>query len=97
MIRRPPRSTQSRSSAASDVYKRQGCGPGLAGFLEAVAGRRRTVRRGRIITARDVEKDNGEAGGGGKGGNAAPHDARTDDTDLGDTHRGSCRGPSGLL
>ena len=25
MIRRPPRSTQSRSSAASDVYKRQGC------------------------------------------------------------------------
>src|SRR5680860_1856262 len=29
MIRRPPRSTQSRSSAASDVYKRQAnhCGP----------------------------------------------------------------------
>src|SRR5680860_1284681 len=27
MIRRPPRSTQSRSSAASDVYKRQGVGP----------------------------------------------------------------------
>ena len=26
MIRRPPRSTQSRSSAASDVYKRQGVG-----------------------------------------------------------------------
>src|SRR5450756_2530957 len=26
MIRRPPRSTQSRSSAASDVYKRQICG-----------------------------------------------------------------------
>src|SRR5665809_165001 len=26
MIRRPPRSTQSRSSAASDVYKRQGAG-----------------------------------------------------------------------
>ena len=26
MIRRPPRSTQSRSSAASDVYKRQGQG-----------------------------------------------------------------------
>src|SRR5450756_1442714 len=25
MIRRPPRSTQSRSSAASDVYKRQDC------------------------------------------------------------------------
>src|SRR5450756_2027274 len=27
MIRRPPRSTQSRSSAASDVYKRQSSGP----------------------------------------------------------------------
>src|SRR5450756_3212593 len=27
MIRRPPRSTQSRSSAASDVYKRQVLGP----------------------------------------------------------------------
>src|SRR5680860_1358124 len=27
MIRRPPRSTQSRSSAASDVYKRQGQKP----------------------------------------------------------------------
>src|SRR5450756_3079009 len=29
MIRRPPRSTQSRSSAASDVYKRQAPGGGL--------------------------------------------------------------------
>src|SRR5450756_3004750 len=28
MIRRPPRSTQSRSSAASDVYKRQSLGDG---------------------------------------------------------------------
>src|SRR5680860_703567 len=30
MIRRPPRSTQSRSSAASDVYKRQ---PGFFSFF----------------------------------------------------------------
>src|SRR5665213_4561179 len=30
MIRRPPRSTQSRSSAASDVYKRQG---GMGGTM----------------------------------------------------------------
>ena len=32
-IRRPPRSTQSRSSAASDVYKRQAqaCGNGIVG------------------------------------------------------------------
>src|SRR5450756_2255993 len=29
MIRRPPRSTQSRSSAASDVYKRQELGVGV--------------------------------------------------------------------
>ena len=33
MIRRPPRSTQSRSSAASDVYKRQ-----LLGEMEHVLG-----------------------------------------------------------
>src|SRR5450756_1746161 len=35
MIRRPPRSTQSRSSAASDVYKRQpggGAGAGAGGL-----------------------------------------------------------------
>ena len=31
MIRRPPRSTQSRSSAASDVYKRQGQGRWVLG------------------------------------------------------------------
>ena len=35
MIRRPPRSTQSRSSAASDVYKRQtATGPDAAIVLE---------------------------------------------------------------
>src|SRR5450756_1460674 len=34
MIRRPPRSTQSRSSAASDVYKRQV----LSGFALAIEG-----------------------------------------------------------
>ena len=33
MIRRPPRSTLDRSSAASDVYKRQLSDPGLAGGL----------------------------------------------------------------
>src|SRR5680860_1885984 len=35
MIRRPPRSTQSRSSAASDVYKRQVYG----GVVQALDGR----------------------------------------------------------
>src|SRR5680860_27402 len=40
MIRRPPRSTQSRSSAASDVYKRQGIyGPRLARFGKAPDGK----------------------------------------------------------
>ena len=34
MLRRPPRSTQSRSSAASDVYKRQGV---LAVILEVMS------------------------------------------------------------
>ena len=38
MIRRPPRSTQSRSSAASDVYKRQ-----LQHHRDAVADRKRQV------------------------------------------------------
>ena len=36
-MRRPPRSTQSRSSAASDVYKRQGLGrgePGRIGYVD---------------------------------------------------------------
>ena len=33
MIRRPPRSTQSRSSAASDVYKRQESSPGIAWWV----------------------------------------------------------------
>src|SRR5450756_1865340 len=41
MIRRPPRSTQSRSSAASDVYKRQGmrptCVPILPGSISNAA------------------------------------------------------------
>src|SRR5450756_1848080 len=36
MIRRPPRSTQSRSSAASDVYKRQGEGRVAEEFLDGV-------------------------------------------------------------
>ena len=67
----------------------------LAGLLEALLGRRGAIGRGRVIAAGNVEQNHGEAGGGGESGDAAPHDARTDDTDLGDTHRGSCRGPSG--
>ena len=36
MIRRPPRSTLDRSSAASDVYKRQDVGLGWTGYLDAL-------------------------------------------------------------
>src|SRR5450756_596717 len=39
MIRRPPRSTQSRSSAASDVYKRQACEDGGKGIRPPVLER----------------------------------------------------------
>src|SRR5450756_398723 len=55
MIRRPPRSTQSRSSAASDVYKRQG--PRRVRFqaLEGVEGRpplkKRPHERHRVLYA----------------------------------------------
>src|SRR5450756_2208045 len=38
MIRRPPRSTQSRSSAASDVYKRQAL-HGLSGEAETIGAK----------------------------------------------------------
>ena len=51
MIRRPPRSTQSRSSAASDVYKRQGqwffylylFPHALAGYIRLIGENRRTA------------------------------------------------------
>src|SRR5450756_197607 len=39
MIRRPPRSTQSRSSAASDVYKRQVVVSGCPGALSVLSRR----------------------------------------------------------
>src|SRR5665811_2602095 len=49
MIRRPPRSTRVRSSAASDVYKRQG--------VIRITGRIKDIiiRGGENIAARDVE------------------------------------------
>ena len=56
MIRRPPRSTQSRSSAASDVYKRQGGTPGGG------SGSRSRPNFGRGNRGR------GHRSGGGRGG-----------------------------
>src|SRR5450756_882173 len=40
MIRRPPRSTQSRSSAASDVYKRQVSGCEVNRLIDGLCGER---------------------------------------------------------
>ena len=54
MIRRPPRSTLDRSSAASDVYKRQELnGAGNIGFLafDEVFGSQDETRRVEILEA----------------------------------------------
>src|SRR5450756_2580696 len=45
MIRRPPRSTQSRSSAASDVYKRQGTIRASAGSTYPLCSEPAQLRR----------------------------------------------------
>src|SRR5450756_1815574 len=58
MIRRPPRSTQSRSSAASDVYKRQlgdlgeGAGKEVHGRIGGVGVEARAVLDGGELRAR---------------------------------------------
>src|SRR5450756_1405302 len=64
MIRRPPRSTQSRSSAASDVYKRQGVrgrrALGHAGRLLDQLRRRRRLGdegEGAVLVDRDLHRD----------------------------------------
>src|SRR5680860_1699020 len=62
MIRRPPRSTQSRSSAASYVYKRQRF-ERLCWRLPAVAG-----GEGREQACGDAGSDQGVAVGGGVDG-----------------------------
>src|SRR5665648_1258205 len=56
MIRRPPRSTLSSSSAASDVYKRQG--PARAGAGRSPGRRRgRPLRRRRPVVRAVVRSD----------------------------------------
>ena len=46
MLRRPPRSTQSRSSAASDVYKRQFLG---SGFLVCISKLIRIISAPKVL------------------------------------------------
>src|SRR5450756_1398753 len=72
MIRRPPRSTQSRSSAASDVYKRQLVGDAvgaarapLDGALDVVFRHRVALRLLDGVGQRDVHVDVGAAFTGG--------------------------------
>src|SRR5450756_2801984 len=60
MIRRPPRSTQSRSSAASDVYKRQILGGGIPEFsfnvIAASPGCGKTTLAHQIVFANATPK-----------------------------------------
>src|SRR5680860_716168 len=59
MIRRPPRSTQSRSSAASDVYKRQGAPRSEDDLLAGMNQQwRRNIKK---ATKQGVEIERGEA------------------------------------
>src|SRR5678809_1302684 len=55
MIRRPPRSTLDRSSAASDVYKRQVAtlmrSPGIAAVYDDITVQVDAVRRGSAVAA----------------------------------------------
>src|SRR5450756_871734 len=58
MIRRPPRSTQSRSSAASDVYKRQAGGMTLEehpSYYHSRVDRRREERARRLRKKRTAK------------------------------------------
>src|SRR5680860_1721685 len=68
MIRRPPRSTQSRSSAASDVYKRQAHRQGLRGLrrhLRVPAGPRPAGPVGPGLHSRARPCTDARAGAGG--------------------------------
>ena len=65
MIRRPPRSTLERASAASDVYKRQvveaGCEAAVAVFAEGVGGQRDDRRQSAISRDRTEPRGGGDA------------------------------------
>ena len=67
MLRRPPRSTLDRSSAASDVYKRQRLGSGNAGLQDAQSGVFRRVEDIQQLSAGEVGLLKGEAWAGNEG------------------------------
>src|SRR5680860_1578450 len=69
MIRRPPRSTQSRSSAASDVYKRQS-EPRPSGGEAPERGGRFRWGQGLCDAAGGGGRGGGGPGGRGTGGDA---------------------------
>ena len=50
MIRRPPRSTQSRSSAASDVYKRQ-----VLSEVQRLCHKIAIIKQGRILKVEEIQ------------------------------------------
>src|SRR5450756_2418945 len=61
MIRRPPRSTQSRSSAASDVYKRQELHP--CGFADLGQLRGLLLHPGQVVGMDVLPAEGGEIAG----------------------------------
>src|SRR5665811_1250959 len=88
MIRRPPRSTRVRSSAASDVYKRQG-----QGYLNGDAESGQSVLRANLpvveanAAAGDTQAQPHAAGIGMAGG----VDAEKGEEDLGQRFHGNTR------
>src|SRR5665811_2127170 len=70
MIRRPPRSTRVRSSAASDVYKRQGPSQPRKGGQPTGARPRRTAKPG-AETSPDLPAAQEQAGDPAAGGESA--------------------------
>src|SRR5450756_972538 len=93
MIRRPPRSTQSRSSAASDVYKRQ---PWRARSVRAAGRRDEDLwtgdRRGRVRLWRGGCRRKPGAGGAGQAGVGEGAGALAPDRSPA-TEQGECAGP----
>ena len=74
MIRRPPRSTLDRSSAASDVYKRQSLRPSATRYFYADAPPTSSTRASRTaLHLRGTRERSSEHTGGGTTGTRAPN------------------------